>query len=125
MRTLEVIRTRETYRRLVPSTHLSITATAIGSAETFATVPEGYVGFFKGLSATNTTGSAVTLTVCAVPSGGSAATGNKVIDALSIAANTVTDLTSLMGGAYVEGTEFAAYASASGLNIRGSLEAWN
>ena len=100
--------------RSVPIPHLNITATAIGSAETLFTVRDNVSFEVKRLTVVNTTGSAATLSLHTVPSGGSAATGNFEIAGLSVAANTVTDLSDLVGGLYEAGTTFEVYSGTNG-----------
>ena len=100
--------------RSVSIPHLNITATAIGSAETLFTVRENVTFQVKRLAVINTTGTAVTLSLHTVPSGGSAATGNAELLGVSIPANTASDLTDFIGGLYEAGTTFEVYSGTNG-----------
>lgn len=109
--------------RGVPLDHLHITATTSGTAQTLATVRTGVMLKIKQLSVVNTTGSAATLTLHAIPDGGSIATGNAELVAYSVAANTAVDLTALVGGLYKAGTVLAAYSgTGSALVLHGWAE---
>jgi hypothetical protein len=72
------------------------------------------------LAVANITGSAATLSINAIPSGGSIGDSNAEMRAVSIAANTSVDLTALIGGLYPAGTAIKAYAgTGSALVIHG------
>lgn len=106
--------------RAVPIAHLNITATVIGSAQTLFTVRDGVSLEVKRLSVVNTTGTAATLSVHTVPSGGSAAVGNAEIFGASIPANTAADMTDVIQGLYPSGTTFEVYSGTNGaLTIHG------
>ena len=63
----------------------SITPAQAGAAAAaIYTVPAGFIGTLKQLVATNTTGTARTITVYLVPSGGSPSATNTVISAMTI-----------------------------------------
>lgn len=104
--------------RKTPIAHVSLTT----SAQTIFTVRDGTAAEVKRLTAVNTTGGAVTLTLHSVPDGGAVATGNMELSAHSIAANTSVDLTDLIGGFYAAGTTLQALASATGIVIHGFAE---
>lgn len=107
--------------RYVPIDHLRITATASGSAQTLHTVRAGVMLKIGRLSVANTTGSAATLTLHSIPSGGSIGADNTELAALSIAANTAVNLTELIGGLYQTGTAIKAYSGTNGALI---LHGW-
>ena len=74
---------------------------------------------------TNHTAGAVTLTVHVVPSGGSAAAANKVLDAYSISAHTAYTSPELSGCVLTAGDSIHTLASAAtsiGQNISGILQ---
>lgn len=109
--------------RAIPLDHLLITATTSGTAQTFATVRANTMLKIRQLSVVNATGSAATLTLHSVQDGGSVATGNTEISALSVAANTAVDLTAFVGGLYKAGTTLQAYAgTGSALVLHGWAE---
>lgn len=95
--------------RPVPLAHLALT----DALQDFATVRAGVMLRVQRLAVTNVSGSAATLTLHAVPSGGTAADGNAEMKGLSVAANTAVDLSDLIGGLYEAGTKLRALASAA------------
>ena len=109
--------------RMVPLTHLLITATSSGAAQTFYTVKAGVILKIGGLSVANITGSAATLTLHSVPDGGSIANGNAELVGYSVAANTAVDLTKLVGGVYAAATTLRVWSgTGSALVIHGWAE---
>ena len=81
------------------------TQTQAGTAlTTLATVATQRAMLVKRLIACNTTGSAVTLTFHAIPSGGSASAANEELNGYSVGANATVDLSELVGGLYQSGT---------------------
>ncbi len=107
-------------RRSVPVAHLNITATVIGSAQTLFTVRDNTAFEIKRLCVANVTGSAATLSLYSVPSGGTAGAGNAELVGYSIAANTSVDLTEIVGGLYAAGTTLEAFSNTNGaLTIHG------
>lgn len=106
--------------RKVPIEHLNITATVIGSAETLFTVRDDVAFEVKRLAVANTTGSAATLSLHTVPSGGTAGVGNAEFMTVSVPANSSSDLTDYIGGLYDAGTSFQVYSGTNGaLTIHG------
>lgn len=97
-------------RRFVPIEHLLITGTSSGAAQTLYTVRTGVMLKLGGLSVANTSGSAVPLTLYAVPDGGSVGTGNMELGAVEIPANSSADLTPYVGGLYKAGATFRVFA---------------
>lgn len=102
--------------RDVPLPHLSITATTVGAAQTFYTVPNKAL-MVKRLAVANRDASAVSLTLHSVPDGGSAGNDNVEIPAHSIPANTAVDLTDIIQGYYPNGTMLQVYASTTGVLV--------
>lgn len=98
-------------RRFVPIDHTLITATSSGAAQTIYTVRTGVMLKLGGLSVANTSGSAVALTLYAVPDGGSVGTGNMELGAASIPANSSADLTPYIGGLYKAGATLRVFAA--------------
>lgn len=96
--------------RPVPIAHLLVAATSSGSADTLYTVRTGVMLKITRLSVANVTGSAATLSLNAIPSGGSIGDGNAEMKAYSVAANTAVDLSQLVGGLYEAGTVLKAYS---------------
>lgn len=86
---------------------------AANSATTEYTCPADTKAVIHRFTATNTTGGAVTLTIYIVPNGGSAGATNKVLSALSIAANTTTDITQIQDHVLDESDFIAVEASAA------------
>lgn len=93
---------------------------AIGTTfSTIYTVPASTTTIIKELAICNTTSSAITVNVCAVPSGGTAGTGNALIYGYSISAN----LPAFFGGMNTvlpTGVTLQVSASATGLTITAS-----
>ena len=109
--------------RTVPLAHLLITATTSGGAQAFYTVRAGVILKIRQLSVANITGSAATLTLHSVPSGGSIANGNAELVGYSVGANTAVDLTALVGGLYTEGATLRVWAgTGSALVLHGWAE---
>lgn len=96
--------------RAVPLSHLLVAATTSVGADTFYTVRSGVMLKIRQLAVSNTSGSAATLTINSIPSGGSIGAGNSELTGYSIAANTSVDLTPLVGGLYEAGTVLKAYS---------------
>jgi hypothetical protein len=96
--------------RLSPITHTLITGTSSGAANTIYAVRAGISAKVERLTVVNTSGSAVALTLHAVPDAGSIATGNTELGGVSIPANTAADLTDFIGGFYGPGTTLRAFA---------------
>lgn len=97
-------------KRYVPIDHLLITATTSGTAQALYTVRTGVMLKLGGLSVANTSGSAAALTLYSVPAGGSVGTGNMELGAVSIPANSSSDLTPYLGGLYKAGATFRVFA---------------
>jgi hypothetical protein len=113
---------RQVSTYLAPITHTQISGTGSGSANTIYTVGQS-AALVKRLAVANTTDTGVNLTLHAVPSGGSIATGNTELNEYAIAADTSVDLTELIGGYYQEGTTLQAFASsANALVMHGFVE---
>lgn len=108
-------------RRFVPIAHTLIAGTTSGAADTVYTVRDNAAVIVRRLSVANTSGSAATLTMHAVPSGGAIAAGNTEIGGMSIAANSSVDLTELIGGFYDEGTTLEAFAGTTNVLV---LHGW-
>jgi hypothetical protein len=108
-------------KRFVPIDHLLITATSSGTAQTLYTVRTGVMLKLGGLSVANTSGSAVALTLYAVPSGGAVATGNIELGAVSIPANSSADLTPYVGGLYKAGATLQVFAGTGSVLV---LHGW-
>jgi hypothetical protein len=96
--------------RFVPIEHLLVTATTSGTAQTLYTVRDKVMLKLGRLSVANTSGSAATLTLYAVPSGGAVGTGNIELGAVSIPANSAADLTPYVGGLYKSGATLKVFA---------------
>ena len=110
-------------RRAVPIDMLRITATTLGGAQVLYTVGERRMFALSRLVVCNVSGSAATLSLCVVPSGGSAAATNAAIYGYSVAANVSVDLTDWMGGLYDTGTTLEVFAGTTDvLNIHGAGE---
>ena len=109
--------------RPLPFDQLLITATTSGAAQTFYTVRTARMIRIKQLAVCNITGTAATLTLHAIPAGGSIGNGNIAIPTLSIAANTPVDLTALIGGMYQAGAVLKAFSgTGSALVLHGWCE---
>jgi hypothetical protein len=106
-----VIENREIVQsRTIPFDGLSVVATTSGAADVFATANSRNAMQVKRLVACNTSGTAATLSLHAVPSGGSVTNDNAQLVGYSIAANAAVDLTDLIGGYYAQGTELRVWA---------------
>lgn len=108
-------------RRPLPLGKHLIAATVSGSAETYYTVRSKKMLELKRFAVTNTSGSAATITIHAIPSGDSLATANAEVVAKSIPANDATDLTDLMQGLYDEGTVIKVFAGTTNVLV---ISAW-
>lgn len=91
------------------------------SSGTLATVPAGEEWLLDYVEVNNTTGTAATLTLNHVPAGGSVATGNQLLSAVSVAANAVASplgsvpaAITLKPGDTIRGLQ----GTASALNVR-------
>ena len=100
-------------RRPVPLDHLLITATSSGGAQTLYTVRDNAAFEIKKLTASNLTGSAATLTLHSIPSGGSIGDSNAEMKGVSIPPNTSAALTEYIMGLYDASTVFAVYSDTS------------
>lgn len=120
---LRVRNTQDVYavpQRTVPIDHLLITATSSGSAQTLYTVRAGVMFKVRQLSVVNVTGSAATLSLHSIPSGGSIGNSNAELLAVSIPANSAADLTPYVGGLYKAGATLRVYSgTGSALVIHG------
>jgi len=109
--------------RPVPITHLRVNATTEGGADTLLTVRDRVALKIQQLAVVNTTGTAATLTLHSIPSGGSIGLGNAEIVGVSIPANTTADLTDYIGQFYEAGTVLRAYSgTADALVVHGWAE---
>ncbi len=108
---------RQTQARPVPIDHTQISATVIGSAQTIFTVRDDTLAEVKQLAVANTSGTAATISLHSVPSGGSASTGNTELGAFSIAANTSVDLTDLIGGLYAPGVTLEVFSGTTNVLV--------
>lgn len=125
MATLDQVRVRTqegaVTRRPIPVPHVTVAATTSGAANTVLSVTR--LTEIKRLVVSNITGSAATLSLNSVPPSGSIGDSNAEVKALSIAANTAVDLSDLIQGLYIAGTELLAYSGTAGaLVIHGWAE---
>lgn len=110
-------------RRPVPISHVTISGTATGTANTVYTVRTGVLLEVRRLVVSNITGTAATLTLHTIPSGGSIGDANAELKGFSVPANKAEDLTDLIGGLYAPGTVFSAYSgTANALVVHGWAE---
>ena len=110
-------------QRPIPLSHLLITATTSGAAQTFHTVRAKVMLKVKALSVTNVTGTAAALTLHSIPASGSIGDGNAELKGYSIPANTAVEVTALVGGLYEAGTVLKAYSgTGSALVLHGWAE---
>lgn len=86
---------------------------ASNSATTEYTAPTSTKAVIHRFTATNTTAGAITLTIHIVPSGSAVGASNMVLSALSIAANTTTDITQIQDHVLDAGDSIAVLASAA------------
>lgn len=106
--------------RSVAIPHATVVGTVVGAATTIFTVRDRASIELRHIAAVNKTGTAATLTVHTIPSGGAIGVTNTEISALSIAANTAVDLTDMFGGFYTTGMVFAAFSgTASAIVMHG------
>lgn len=114
----DILRTRDdtqfVRRRPIPIAHLQVTATTSGAAQTLLTVQTAVMFEVKHLAACNRTGTAATLTLHAVPSGGSLGNANAELVGYSVVANTSVDLTDLIGQLYTDGMTLEAFSDTNG-----------
>lgn len=82
------------------------------------TCPANTVTIVDKFTATNVTGSAAVITVYFVPSGGAAGLTNKVIDAVTIGANSTEQLSASIGQGLEAGDFIATEGTASAVTIR-------
>ncbi len=109
--------------RVVPIDHLLITATTSGTAQTLYTVRSGVMLKVKQLACVNVTGSAATLSLHAIPDGGTIGNSNAELLAVSVPANTAANLTDYVGGLYKAGAVLKVYAgTGSAIVIHGWAE---
>lgn len=101
-------------QRTVPIDHLTITATSSGSAQSLYIVRAGVMFKVRQLSVVNVTGTAATLSLHSIPSGGSIGNSNAELLAVSIPANSAADLTPYVGGLYKAGAELKVYSGTNG-----------
>lgn len=115
-------RIREIGARTIPVPALTITATSSGAAQTLHTAAaEGLTEITK-LFVRNTTVSAATLTIHAIPSGDAIGDANELLPQYSIAANTTLPLHGYLGGAYAASTAFKVFSgTGSALLIWGTV----
>lgn len=99
--------------RKVPIPHVQVSATTSGSADTVFTARTGTLWQVGQLRVANITGSAATLSLNSIPSGGSIGDSNAEMKTLSIPANTNADLTDYIGQLYEQGTVMKAYSDTS------------
>lgn len=107
---------------------MSVTATPLFQAQ-FApasttnvyTSPSQTTTIIDKFTATNITGSSVALTIYIVPSGGSPAASNAILDSFSVTANTTMNLDQYLRHVLAPGDYIAALAATgSAVVIRGS-----
>lgn len=109
--------------RKVPIPHLQVTATTSGTAQTLLTARTDALTQIGHLAVVNTTGTAATLTLHSIPSGGTIGTSNAELVAVSIPANTAADITDYIGQFYRGGAVLKAYSgTASALVLHGWAE---
>lgn len=117
-------RVRNVAERPIPVANLNITATSSGAAQTFVTAAADEMVQVDKLTVTNKSGTAATLTLHAVPSGGTIGDTNKELDAINVPANTTLRVDGLLGGLYAPETELQVYSGTNGaLVIRAALTA--
>lgn len=109
--------------RKAPFATLNVTATVLGSAQNFHVVPVQEALIVSRLSVCNVTGSAATLNVYVVPSGGSAGVSNAALVGYSVAANTAIDIAPLIGGYWTPGATIKVFSGTNGaLTLSGHYE---
>jgi hypothetical protein len=84
------------------------------------TAPGGVNTIIDKFTATNTTGSTITLTVYLVPNGSTAGASNELLNATSIASGATFISTEMQNQILNSGDSIAVIASATGLMIRAS-----
>ena len=110
-------------RRPIPIVHVQISATTSGAANSILTVRDRVMLEVKKLSVNNISGTAATLSLNSIPSGGSIGDSNAEAKGVSIPANTMVDLTDFIGGLYGPGVEIQAYSgTTNALVIHGWAE---
>lgn len=106
--------------RKAPIGHVNVTATSAATAQDLFTVRDNVAFQVKRLAVCNTTGTAATLTLHTVPSGGTIGAGNAEMVGYSVAANAAVDLTDLIQGFYEQGTTAKVFSGTSGaLTVHG------
>jgi hypothetical protein len=91
------------------------------SAATYYTSPVNTTTLIKKLTVTNTTGSAVTVTVNLVPSGGTAQASNTVTPAIAVPAGRTYEVFEAENHVLAPGDTLQAFAgSAASLTLKGS-----
>lgn len=112
---------RQPLSRVFPFDPLTITGTGTGSADTFVSaVADGTTIKVEHLQATNTSASAVTLSLHVIPSGDSIATANKHLDSLNIGANATVRIDEMLNDMWIAGDVVQVYASTTAVvNLRG------
>lgn len=100
--------------RSIPIGHLQVTGTGTGSAQTLLTVRTGVLLVVKHLACVNTTSASATLSIHAVPSGGTIGTSNAEMISVPIPGYTTADLTDYIGQMYEGGATLQAYSGTSG-----------
>jgi hypothetical protein len=92
------------------------------SAATYYTAPANTISTISALTATNTTGGAVTMTLHIVPSGGTASDTNKILSARSIAAGESYVVAQAIGQTLEAGATLQALAGANtSISLVGSV----
>lgn len=94
------------------------TAAVPVAATTLVTGAANSRTYLDKITVTNTTGSAVTVTVNVVPSGGSVGAGNVLENSYSIAANTSYSFPNIVGQILNPGDFLSITPSATGCNAR-------
>ena len=109
----------------IPIAPTDITGTGTGTAQTVLTCPAGRVTKITGLTVRNTTGTAATVTIHAVPDGGSIGVTNELVPEYNIPANSPLVIHSMIDSVFAPGTTIEVFASTgSALLIWGGAEAW-
>lgn len=96
--------------RMVPISHVLVSATTSGGANTVFTVRDGVLLVVRQLALANVTGTAATVSINTVPAGGAIGDGNAEMKGVSVPANSTTDITDKIGQFYAAGTVMKAYS---------------
>lgn len=99
--------------RTIPIPHVRISATTSGGANTVLTTRENVITHVKHLAVANTTGSAATLSINAIPDGGSIGDANAEMVAASVPANSSADISDVIGQMYGPNVVIKAYSGTS------------